>query len=121
MLADPGSKVCAMTGTVRWAPARDLAAYLEHDGDINDEEYGGRPGAHLDVLAEAGAGFDVDEPLLLAVTVRPDGRAVASVLDGNHRLLLTLADDPDALVPYRVVDGAGSRHPGFDYDGSLGW
>jgi hypothetical protein len=101
---------------VRYTPARALAPYLEHQGDIN-------PAGYLEAMLEAGIGPTADEPLVLAVRADEHGDRgqVASVVDGNHRLLVALAFDPGAEVPYVIArELEDLSHPGFPYAGELG-
>lgn len=108
---------CEPDTAVQWRPARDLAPWLEHDGTINDEEYA-TPGGHLAMLADAGAHLSADDPLVINVTTWDDGQR-ASVHDGNHRLILILADDPDQMVPYVIERDLESTFPGHPYHGEL--
>ena len=103
---------------LRFAPAVALSRYLEHDGCINDDACGGVAGAYLAMLAEAGVCASEDDPIILAVIDDDEGPR-ASILDGNHRLLLALAEDPTAIVPYLIDREGDSSHPGFPYDGAL--
>lgn len=104
-------------GPVVWLRAGDLADLLEHDGTINDGEHG-QPGGHLQAVADSMADLTETAPAVLAFQQRADGTWAVSVVDGNHRLILTLDEPggPDRFVPVRIVDHAGT-HPGFPYDG----
>lgn len=107
------------TEPVVWVDPRDLEAYLEHDGSINDEEYG-YDGAYLDILSESQACLTERSPVLLSVDAE---NKKASVSDGNHRLILALEDAKEGhevQVPVRVT-AEPSLHPGFDYAGEFGW
>ena len=106
-------------GPVSWVDPRLRERYLEHDGTVNDEEYG-RPGGHLDALAAAGAQLSNARPVVLSVNA---ATRRASISDGNHRLILALEQaraGHHVLVPV-LVSAEPSTHPGFAYDGTLGW
>lgn len=80
--------------SITWIRAGDLAQYLEHDGSINGDGY-------LAALDASGETFDEDHPAVLLVWIE-DSVPVATLFDGNHRLLLALERDPQDLIPVHI-------------------
>lgn len=92
----------------------DLIAFLEHDGTINDEE-----GIHyLQQMADAGVCATFDDPVVLGLTNEQD-QLLASIYDGNHRLILAHEFYHDSKVPVSI-QWVESSFPGVPYDGRLG-
>jgi hypothetical protein len=104
---------------VMFAQPCDFEPFLEHWGDVNDEEFD-TPGEYLDSLAFNKVGFSLNEPLLFGIYSWEDGSFTASVFDGNHRLVLALKEDL-VEIPYRIVRDPENTFPGYPYSGELGW